>query len=62
MGMKLSYGEKAAIRILAGCYANTTAKRMWMVRDSLVDRGGRDYLARIESIADRYRRMRGEAT
>jgi len=56
--MKLTYGEKAAIRILAGCYPTATAKRMWMIRDSLIDRGGRNYLARIEAIADRYRRMK----
>lgn len=56
--MRLTYGEKAAIRILAGCYPNATAKRMWMIRDSLIDRGGRDYLARIEAIAERYRRQR----
>lgn len=50
--MKLTYGEKAAVRILNDPRASLQRRRM--VRDTLRDRGGHAYLTRIEAVADRH--------
>lgn len=56
-GMKLTYGEKAAIRMLTD--ARISDQRAVMVMDALESRSGRARLTHILYLVIRYARLRG---